>query len=122
MRGLTSEEVRECCSSCETKTCSGPDKTSRRPSSQCLEQQAGHVSKLMATGLIGFLKKQTNCGRVVLNEKRVNRRGDVGLKVLCEYISEGDNLFREWLHPKDRRGIYNVEHCLDLHVFSTDSI
>ena len=51
------------------------------------------------------LKKQTNCGRVVLKEKRVNRRGDFGLKVPCEYIFEGDDLFCEWLHRKDKRDI-----------------
>ena len=64
----------------------------------------GHVPKLMATWLIRFLKRQTNCGRVVIKEKRVNRRGDF-LKVPCEYIFEGYDLFCEWLHRKDRRGI-----------------
>ena len=43
-----------------------------------------HVTKLMATWLTRFLKRQTNCGRVVIKEKRVNRRGDFGLKVSCE--------------------------------------
>ena len=62
----------------------------------------GHVSKLMATR---FLKRQTNCERVVIKEKRVNRRGDFGLKVPCEYIFEVDELFCEWLHRKDRRQI-----------------
>ena len=65
----------------------------------------GHVPKSMATWLIRFLKRQTNCGGVVIKEKRVNRRGDFGLKVPCEYIFEGDDLFCEWLLRKDRRGI-----------------
>ena len=29
----------------------------------------GHVPKLMATWLTRFLKRQTNCGRVVIKEK-----------------------------------------------------
>ena len=32
---------------------------------------AGHVPKLMATWLTRFLKRRTNCGRVVIKEKRV---------------------------------------------------
>ena len=79
-----------------------------------------HVPKLMATWLTRFLKRKSNCGRVVIKEKRVNTRSDFDLKVPCEYIFEGDDLFCEWLHWKDRRGIYNVERCLDLHVFSID--
>ena len=65
----------------------------------------GHIPKLMATWLTRFLKRQTNYGRVDIKEKRVNRRGDFGLKVSCEYIFEGDDLFCEWLHRKDRREI-----------------
>ena len=72
----------------------------------------GHVPTLMATWLTRFLKRQTNQGRLVIKEKRVNRRGDFGLKVSCEYIFEGDDLFCEWLHRKDRGEIY----CLGLHV------
>ena len=56
----------------------------------------------MATWLITFLKRQTNCGRVVIKEKRVDRRGGFGLKVPREYIFEKDDLFCEWLHRKDR--------------------
>ena len=63
----------------------------------------GHVPTLMATWLTRFLKRQTNQGRLVIKEKRVNRRGDSGLKVSCEYIFEGDDLFCEWLHRKNRR-------------------
>ena len=37
--------------------------------------------------------------------KPVNRGGDFGLEVLCEYISEGDDLSCECLHGKDRREI-----------------
>ena len=66
----------------------------------------GHVPTLMATWLTRFLKRQTNQGRLVIKEKRVDRRGDFGLKVPCEYIFEGDNLFCEWLHRKDRGEIY----------------
>ena len=79
----------------------------------------GHIPKLMATWLIRFLKRQTNCGRVVIKEKRVNRRSDFGLEGPCEYIFEADYFFCEWLHQKDRK---DVECCLGLHVFSTDSI
>ena len=74
----------------------------------------------MATWLTRFLNRQTNCGGVVLKEKRVTRRCDFGLKVPCEYIFEGDDLFCEWLHWKDRRGIHNVERCLGLHGLGTD--
>ena len=49
--------------------------------------------------------EEANCGRVVIKEKRVNRRGGFGLKVPCEYIFERDDLFCEWLHRKDRIGI-----------------
>ena len=49
---------------------------------------------------------------MVIKEKRVNRRGDFGLKVPCEYIFEGDDLFCAWLHRKDRGEIYCREHCI----------
>ena len=77
----------------------------------------------MATWLTKALKRQTNCERVVIKEKQVNRRGDFGLKVPCGYIFHGDDLFCEWLHRKDSREIYCrapavlVYMCLVLIVF-----
>ena len=66
----------------------------------------GYVPKLMAIyWLTRFLKRETNCGREVIKEKRVNRRDDFGIKIPCEYIFEVDDLFCEWLHRKDRREI-----------------
>ena len=66
------------------------------------------------------MKRETNCGREVIKEKRVNRRGDFGLKVPCEYlratICSASGCIRR-IGDK-----FNVERCLDLHVFSTDSI
>ena len=41
--------------------------------------------------------------------KPVNRRGDFGHEILCEYIFEGDDLSCEWLHRKDRREIWCQE-------------
>ena len=58
----------------------------------------GQVPKLMATWLTRFLKRHTNCGKVVIKGKRVNRGGGFGLEVPCEYIFEGDNFSCEWLH------------------------
>ena len=60
----------------------------------------GHILVLMATWLKRFLKRQTNCGRVVVKEKRVNRSGALGRKVPVE------DLLCEWLHRKERREIY----------------
>ena len=75
----------------------------------------------MATWLIRFLKRQTNCGRVVIKEKRVNRRSDFGLKVPCEYIFEGAICSLSGCFERIGEE-FNVERCLGLYVFSTDSI
>ena len=40
----------------------------------------------MATWLTRFLKRQTNCGKVVKEGKRHNSGGDFGLEVSCKYI------------------------------------
>ena len=126
MRELTNEEGRECWSRCETKNLTRSRQNEPSTFIQISwtknSRSAGHVPKLMATWLTRFFKRQTNCGTVVLKENRVNRRGDFGLTVPCEYIFEEDDLFCEWLHRKDRRGIYNLERCLGLNVFSTDRI
>ena len=53
---------------------------------------------------------------VAIKEKRHNRRGDFSLKVACEYIFEGDDLFCERLHQKDRSAVL-VYMCLVLIVF-----
>ena len=63
------------------------------------------IAKLKATWLTRILKRQTNCGKVVIKGKPVNRGGDFGREVPCEYIFEGDDLSCEWLHRKDRREI-----------------
>ena len=44
--------------------------------------------KLKATWLTRVLKRQTNCGKVVIKGKPVNRGGDFGREVPCEYIFE----------------------------------
>ena len=46
-----------------------------------------------------------NCEKVVIKGKPVNRGGDFGLEVPCEYIFEADDLSCQWLHRKDRREI-----------------
>ena len=51
----------------------------------------GHVPALMATWLSKFLKRPTNCAKVIINGKRVNRGGGYSLEVPCEYIFEGDS-------------------------------
>ena len=56
----------------------------------------GHVPNSMATWLTRFLKRQTNCGKVVIKGKSVNRGVDFGLEVPCEYIFEGDDLSCEY--------------------------
>ena len=47
------------------------------------------------------MKRQTNCGKVVIKGKPVNRGDDFSLEVPCKYIFEGDDLSFEWLHGKD---------------------
>ena len=44
-----------------------------------------HAPKLMATWLTRFLKRQTNCRKVVIKGKQVNRGGQFGLEVPCEH-------------------------------------
>ena len=72
----------------------------------------GQVPKLMATWLTRFLKRHTNCEKVVIKGKRVNRGGGFGLEVPCEYIFEGDNFSCEWLHRKLIEEKFDAEHCL----------
>ena len=63
------------------------------------------MARLKTTWLTRVLKRQTNCGKVTIKGKPVNRGGDFGLEVPCEYIFEGGDLSCEWLHRKDRREI-----------------
>lgn len=74
----------------------------------------GHVPKLMATWLTRFLKRHTNCGKVVIKGKRVNRGGGFGLEVRCEYIFEGGNFSCEWLHRKLIEEKFDAERCVGL--------
>ena len=60
----------------------------------------GHVLKLMAIWLAKFLKQVTNIGKVVIKGKRVNRGGDYGLEILCEYQFMGDAFSISWLEEK----------------------
>ena len=60
----------------------------------------GHVPALMATWLSKFLKRPTNCGKVIIKGKRVNRGGGYGLEVPCEYHFEGDSFSCGWLQAK----------------------
>ena len=57
---------------------------------------------------------------MVLKEKRVNRRGDFGLKVPCEYLRAAICSASGCIRRIGDK--FNVERCLGLHVFSTDSI
>ena len=64
----------------------------------------------MAIWLTRFLKRETNCERVVKKETRVSGKGDFGLKVLIQFL---------------RLTICSVcigRTGLGLQVFSTDSI
>ena len=58
----------------------------------------GHVPALMAMWLSKFLTTPTNCAKVIIKWKRVNRGGGYGPKVPCEYIFEGDSFSCGWLH------------------------
>ena len=73
----------------------------------------GHVPKLMATSITRFLKRHTNCGKVVIKGKRVNR-GGFGLEVPCEDIFEVENFSCEWLHRKLIEEKFDAERCLGL--------
>ena len=57
---------------------------------------------------------------MVIKEKRVNRRGDFGLKVPCEYLRATICSASACIRRIGDK--FNVERCLGLHVFSTDSI
>ena len=46
----------------------------------------GHVPASMATWLSKFLKRPTNCAKVIIEGKQVNRGGGYGLEFPCEYI------------------------------------
>ena len=74
----------------------------------------GHVPKLMVTWLTRILKRHTNCGKVVIKGKRVNRGGGFDLKVPCEYIFEAENFSCEWLHRKLIEEKFDAAHCLGL--------
>ena len=60
----------------------------------------GNVPKLMAIWLTTFLKRATNIGKVVIKGKRVNKGGDDGLEILCEYQFMGDAFSISWLNEK----------------------
>ena len=64
------------------------------------------MAKVKATWLTRVLKRQTNCGKVAIKWKPVNRGGDFGLEVPCEHIFEGDDLSCEWPHRKDGSEIW----------------
>ena len=67
------------------------------------------------------MKRKTNCGKVVIKEKPVNRGGDFGLEILCEYSFEGDNLSCKLLHRNDtKQQPYTVTKSdCQLHKYST---
>ena len=67
------------------------------------------------------MKRQTNCGEVVIKGKPVNRGGNFGLEVRCEYSFEGDDLSCELLHRKDTKQQPNTVKNGDrqLHKYST---
>ena len=54
----------------------------------------------MATWLIKFVKRPTNCGKAIIKGKRVNRGGGYGFQVPCEYLFEGDTFSYGWLQAK----------------------
>ena len=70
----------------------------------------GHVPALMATWLSKFLKRPTNCTKVIIKGKRVNRGGGYGLEVPCEDIFEGDSFSSGWLQAKLITEVFDV-HC-----------
>ena len=70
----------------------------------------GHVPALMATWLSKFLKRPTNCAKVIIKGKRVNRGGGYGLEVPCKYIFEGDSFSCSWLQAKLIKEEFDV-HC-----------
>ena len=45
-------------------------------------------------------QRKTNCGKVVINGKRINIGGGFGLEIPWEYIFEGDDFSCEWPHRK----------------------
>ena len=69
----------------------------------------GHVPALMATRLSKFLKRPTNCAKVIIKGKRVNR-GGYSLEVPCEYIFEGDSFSCGWLQANLIKEEFDV-HC-----------
>ena len=64
----------------------------------------------MATWLSKFLKRPTNCTKVIIKGKRVNRGGGYGLDVPCEDILEGDSFSSGWLQAKLIKEVFDV-HC-----------
>ena len=63
----------------------------------------------MAAWLSEFLKRPTNCTKVIIKRKQVNRGGGYGLEVPCEYISEGDSFSCGWLQAKLIKGEFDVQ-------------
>ncbi|XP_048585043.1 uncharacterized protein LOC125567957 [Nematostella vectensis] len=59
-----------------------------------------HIPKLMSTWVTKYLKRPTNCEKVVVKGKWVNRGGGYGLEIPCEYIFEGDSFSSSWLKRK----------------------
>ena len=74
----------------------------------------GHVPARVATWLNKSLNRPTNCGKVIIKGKRINRRGDYGFEVPCEYLFEGDSFSFGWLQAKLIK-----EESLDVRVDGT---
>ena len=51
---------------------------------------------------------------MVIKGKPINRGGDFGHEIPCEYIFEGDDLFCERLHRKLIEEKFDVESCLGI--------
>ena len=68
----------------------------------------GHVPAFM--WLSKFLKRPTNCAKVIFKGKRVNRGGGYGLEFPCEYIFECDSFSCGWLQAKLIKEEFDV-HC-----------
>ena len=69
----------------------------------------GHVPKLMTIWLAKFLKRATNTEKVVIKGKRVNRGGDYGLEILCEYQFMGDAFSISWLKEKLQKEAFDAK-------------
>ena len=71
----------------------------------------GHVPALMAVWFKSkFLKRHTNCAKVIIKGKRLKRGGGYSLKVPCKYIFEGDSFSCGWQQAKLIKEEFDV-HC-----------